>query len=196
MAARREPVLLLGEPGCGFEHCARVLHTPGTPWLAPEDTAWLLDNPLEILQQARGGLVYLHDVGRLNRLEQKGLALLLPKLARSETRLVTSATPALRRLTESGAFDADLYHALSAITVAVPALRSHREDVPEIANFMLQQLIEEGVCPVRRLTTPALNQLRNFDWPGNLPQLNNVVRTLAVTALASEIDAADVNRVL
>jgi DNA-binding NtrC family response regulator len=41
-----------------------------------------------------------------------------------------------------------------------------------------------------------LNQLRNFDWPGNLPQLNNVVRTLAVTALASEIDAADVNRVL
>jgi DNA-binding NtrC family response regulator len=52
------------------------------------------------------------------------------------------------------------------------------------------------VCPVRRLTTAAQNQLRNFDWPGNLPQLNNVMRTLAVTALASELDAADVNRVL
>jgi len=44
--------------------------------------------------------------------------------------------------------------------------------------------------------TPALNQLRNFDWPGNLPQLSNVVRTLAVTTLSNEIDATDVNRVL
>jgi DNA-binding NtrC family response regulator len=78
----------------------------------------------------------------------------------------------------------------------VPALREHREDVPEIANFMLAQLLEEGLCPVRRLTTAALNQLRNYDWPGNLPQLSNVVRTLCVTSLSSEIDAADVVRVI
>lgn len=196
VAARREPVLLLGEPGCGFEHCARVLHTPGTPWLAPEDTAWLLDNPLEILQQARGGLVYLHDVGRLNRLEQKGLALLLPKLARSETRLVTSATPALRRLTESGAFDADLYHALSAITVAVPALRSHREDVPEIARALLEQMVEARSVPLRRFSTAALNALRQHDWPGNLHELENVVRSAALAALGDEIGLEEVTPLL
>jgi hypothetical protein len=94
-----------------------------------------------------------------------------------------------------GELDSRLFYRLSSLAIQ-PPLRDHREDVPDIANFMLAQLIETGVCPVRRLTTPAMNQLRNFDWPGNLPQLNNVVRTLAVTALSSEIDATDVNRVL
>ncbi len=96
----------------------------------------------------------------------------------------------------AGEFDSRLFYRLSSVSVRIPPLREHREDVPDIANFMLGQLIEDGTCQVRRFTTAALNQLRNFDWPGNLPQLNNVVRTLAVTALASEIDAPDVARVV
>src|SRR5690606_37448646 len=48
----------------------------------------------------------------------------------------------------------------------------------------------------RKFSTAALNQLRHFDWPGNLPQLNNTVRTLAIAALSDEIDSEDVNRVV
>jgi DNA-binding NtrC family response regulator len=80
--------------------------------------------------------------------------------------------------------------------VRIPPLREHREDIPDIANFMLTQLIESNECPPRRFTVAALNQLRNFDWPGNLPQLNNIVRTLAIAALSDEIDSEDVNLVV
>src|SRR5229473_7010570 len=51
----RTPVLLVGEPGCGFELCARHLHIPNTPWVAPEDTEWLATNPFEPLNEAREG---------------------------------------------------------------------------------------------------------------------------------------------
>src|SRR4030095_12747352 len=48
-APRRTPVLLTGEPGCGFELCARQLHIPNTPWISPEETEWLATNPFEPL---------------------------------------------------------------------------------------------------------------------------------------------------
>ncbi len=196
VAQAREPVLLLGEAGCGFEHCARFLHRPGTPWLAPDDTAWLLDNPLEVLQQAKGGLIYLHDVARLGRLEQKGLSLVLGKLARLDVRLVTSATHALPRQVESGAFDAELYHGLSAVTVPVPPLRAHREDVPELARALLAQMVEARAVPVRRFSTAALNALRQHDWPGNLKELENVVRSAALATLGEEIGVDAVSGLL
>ena len=196
IAGNTSPVLLLGEPGSGFEVCARFLHQPGTPWVEINDRTRLVSDPLSFLEALGNGTLYLPDACELGRLEQKGLGLLLDRMEGSGARLVCAAGRSLDAMVSAGEFDNRLFYRLSSLAIQVPPLREHREDVPEIANFMLLQSIEEGVCPVRRLTTPALNQLRNFDWPGNLPQLNNVVRTLAVTALSSEIDAADVNRVL
>ena len=57
----------------------------------------------------------------------------------------------------TGEFDSRLFYRLSSLVIQVPALREHREDVPDIANFMLTQLVESSICPLRRLTTPALN---------------------------------------
>jgi DNA-binding NtrC family response regulator len=122
--------------------------------------------------------------------------LLLDRIEGTGARLVCASGRNLDAMVAAGEFDNRLYFRLSSLGIQVPPVRDHREDIPDIANFMLTQMIEAGESPVRRLTTPAMNQLRNFDWPGNLPQLNNVVRTLAVTALSGEIDAADVNRVL
>jgi len=189
-------VLLTGEPGSGFEHCARVLHGPGTPWLAPEDRVWLTENPFETLQQAKGGVLFLGDVSDLSRLEQKGLALVLPKLDKLEIRMVCVATNHLLKRVEEGTFDAELLHALAGISIAVPPLREHREDVPDLANAMLGRLIETKEVAVRSFTTAALNALRNHDWPGNLHELENTVRSLAVTSLGDEISAADVQAVI
>lgn len=196
IAGNTAPVLLLGEPGCGFEVCAQFLHQASTPWIEIKDRARLVSDPLSLVETLGNGTVYLPDVCELGRLEQKGLGLLLDRIEHSGARLVCASNRSLVSMVAAGEFDSRLFYRLSSLAIQVPPLREHREDVPEIANFMLAQLIESGACPVRRLTTPALNQLRNFDWPGNLPQLNNVVRTVAVTALASEIDATDVNRVL
>src|SRR4029077_21156009 len=62
VARLRTPVLFLGEPGCGFELCARHLHLANTPWVAPEDTEWLATNPFEPLNEAREGTLFLGEV--------------------------------------------------------------------------------------------------------------------------------------
>ncbi len=196
IAGNTAPVLLLGEPGCGFEVCAHFLHQPATPWVEIKDRARLVSDPLSYVETLGNGTLYLPDACELARLEQKGLGLLLDRLEGGGARLVCASNRSLDAMVAAGEFDSRLFYRLSSLAIQVPPLRDHREDVPDIANFMLAHLVEESACPVRRLTTPALNQLRNFDWPGNLPQLNNVVRTLAVTALSGEIDAIDVNRVI
>ncbi|MGA9164942.1 MAG: sigma-54 dependent transcriptional regulator [Thiobacillus sp.] len=196
IASNTAPVMLLGEPGSGFEICAHFLHQPASPWIEIKDRARLLSDPLSFVETLGNGTLYLPDACDLTRLEQKGLGLLLDRIEGSGARLVCASSRSLDAMVAAGEFDSRLYYRLSSLAIQVPPLRDHREDVPDIANFMLAQLVEEGLCPVRRLTTPALNQLRNFDWPGNLPQLNNAVRTLTVTALSNEIDASDVNRVL
>jgi DNA-binding NtrC family response regulator len=106
----------------------------------------------------------------------------------------TSAEP--RELVEERGFDAGLMGRLAELSIALPALREHAEDIPDIANLILLQLVETRYCPPRRFATAALNLLRNFHWPGNLESLQSAVRNLSLTALEEEIGAADVERVL
>jgi len=192
----KTPLLLVGEKGAGAELCARFLHQPNTPWVEPESFSPLVEAPLDVLEQARDGVLYLSEVERLSRLEQKGLLLALAKLEKFNVRLVCFSSQALPVLVEQGVFDAGLFQALSGLTLPVPALREHREDIPEVAKLMLAQLVEAKESPARHFSTAALNGLRNENWPGNLPQLNNTVKTLAQTALAEEISGEDVSRVL
>ncbi len=189
------PVLLIGEPGCGFEVCARHLHLPNTPYVAPEETAWLADNPFEPLNEARDGMLFLAEISELNKAEQKGLAQLLGKLDKFNVRLICAATGPLPALVDDGHFDANLYNLLSGLTIRVPSLADHPEDIPDIATTMLTQLIDANEVPLRSLTVGALNVMRNLDWPGNLPVLQNVVKTLALTALANELTGEEVGRV-
>ena len=77
----------------------------------------------------------------------------------------------------------------------MPSLADHAEDIPDIAATLLTQLVDANEVPLRTLTVGALNVMRNLDWPGNLPVLQNVVKTLALTALANDITGDDVNRV-
>jgi two-component system nitrogen regulation response regulator NtrX len=196
VANLKSPLLLIGEKGSGAELCARFLHHPNTPWLAPTSMALLADNPQELLSQARDGLLYLPEVGELSKLEQKGLLLLLGKLEKFNVRLVCASAHPLAELAQSGAFSPELFQALSAVALHVPSLREHREDIPDIANMMLAQTIEAKEAPPRRFSTAAQNALRNQRWPGNLMQLHNVVKTLALTSLGEEISVDDVNRVL
>jgi DNA-binding NtrC family response regulator len=196
IASHTHPVLLSGEPGSGFDLCARYLHPANTPWVEIVERAQLVASPSELVEKVENGTLYLPELCELNKLEQKGLSLLIDKLNGSTARLICASSRNMDDIIAAGEFDPRLYYRLSAVSVRIPPLREHREDIPDIANFMLTQLIEGGECPPRRFTVAALNQLRHFDWPGNLPQLNNIVRTLAIAALSDEIDSEDVSRVV
>jgi two-component system, NtrC family, nitrogen regulation response regulator NtrX len=78
----------------------------------------------------------------------------------------------------------------------LPALREVAEDVPDLAALMLAQLVEARACPPRRLSIAALNALRHHRWPGNLVELESVIKDLALTSLEDEIALEDVERVL
>jgi DNA-binding NtrC family response regulator len=195
VARLHTPVLMVGEPGCGFEVCARHIHLPNTPWVAPEDTEWLATNPFEPLTEAREGMLFLSEIGMLSKAEQKGLAQLLAKVEKFNVRLVCGTTEELSGTAEEGRFDAALYNQLSGLTIRVPSIADHPEDIPDIAGTMLTQLVDANEVPLRTVTVGALNVMRNLEWPGNLPVLQNVVKTLALTALSGEITGDDVNRV-
>ena len=196
IAGVRTPVLLVGEPGCATEQCARFLHIRNTPWVAPDGYAQLGEAPLDMLTQARDGTLFLHDVAALNRLEQKGLSLLLGKAPRYNARVICGATRDLAELVATGAYDARLYSDVAGTVIRIPALREHKEDVPELATVILMRLIEAKEVPSREFSTAALNVLRNYEWPGDFAQLQNVVRTLAQTASGEQITGDEVERTL
>jgi len=197
MIARSQvPLILSGEDPSALEICARFLHQPDTPWIAPDDFSDLAERPLDVLEQARDGILYLHDVAEMGRLEQKGLLLLLGKLEKSAARLICASSKALAQAVESGAFDPLLFQNLSRVMLTVPPLREHREDIPELAGQMLTRLAQSGEAPARRFSAAALEALRNHNWPGNLAQLGNVVKTLALTSLAEEISLQEAEMAL
>jgi DNA-binding NtrC family response regulator len=196
VAGLRVPLLLTGEPGCGIELAARFLHQRNTPWAAPDSNGMLAEAPLELLNQAREGILFLQEIAELSKVEQKGLLLLASKLERYNVRLICGASRELAELVAQGMFDSRLLSAVAGTSIRLPSLREHREDVPDLANLMLTRMVEAKEAAPRQFSTAALNALRNYEWPGNLAQLQGVVRTLAMTGLSDQITLEDVSRTL
>jgi two-component system nitrogen regulation response regulator NtrX len=192
----KTPALLMGEPGSGMEQCARLLHQPNTPWVEPEDSG-VFDHPENnLVGQAAEGILFLREVAEMTRSQQRNLFAQIMKLERYNTRLVASTSSDLADAVARGDFDPRLYAAIAGVIVRVPSLRERAEDVPELANLVLSRAVEAKETPPRVLNTAALNVLRNYHWPGNLVQLEIVVKTVAQLASGMEIGGADVTRAL
>lgn len=189
-------LLLVGDKGCGTELCARSLHKPDTPWVVLERAEILAQAPMELLEQARGGLLFLPELANLDKIEQKGLLLLLQKADKYAVKVVCATSRALPRLVADGQFDEVLLATIGSFTLRVPALNDHRDDIPDLARALLAHGSESGEVPYHEFDTAALNGLRNADWPGGLTQLESVVKHLALTSLEESIGHDDVVRVL
>lgn len=196
MDKSKAPLLLISAKGSGTELCARFLHVPGTPWLEMAKPEKLAHAPLEFLDQARDGLIFIPEVSILGKTEQKGLMLLLGKAEKYGVRVVCATNDSLPQRVQEGHFDEALLQILSVASLKIPSLVDHREDIPDLVKAMATLLSDGGEVPYREFDVAALNALRNADWPGNLAQLNTVVKNLMLTGLGDRITLEEVLRVL
>ncbi len=196
VANTKNSLLLIGKKGGSVEICAHFLHVKDTPWLGLTEYEKLATAPLELLQQAQDGVIYIDEVSALNKTEQKGLQLLLLKAEKYQVRVVCASSLSLPQLAEKVEFDNVLLQSLSQSTLKVPALNDHREDIPDLATAMANLLVETTGTPYKSFDTAALNALRNADWPGDLAELEAVVQNLMLSSLEEKITLADVTRVL
>jgi two-component system nitrogen regulation response regulator NtrX len=193
IALSAAPLLMRGERGMQPELFARLLLAPGAPFQSGAEV--LSEPPSELLGRTAGGIVFLPDLSKLGRNEQRQLEFLLPRAERHKVRIVGFSPLDVKALAEKHDFDPELAARLAQLTFKLPALREFSEDVPDLASLMLTQLVEARVCPPKRLSVAALNALRHHSWPGNLVELESVTKDLALTSLEDEIRLEDVERV-
>ena len=142
---------------------------------------------------ARGGTLFLEDVGelpasvqaRLARLVRDGEASIDGQPVAVSFRLVGSATPGIDGDADARRFRRDLYRRLSSSRIDLPPLRDRSEDVPALALRMLEDLGEERTV-ARSFTQAALVLLSALTWPGNLAELRRVIER-AVADIPNEV---------
>jgi two-component system nitrogen regulation response regulator NtrX len=194
LAGSGAPLLLRGERGMRAELFARLLAGPGAPFLTGGEM--LAQPPSELLGKAAGGILFIADLARPGHAEQRNLEFMLGRAEKHRVRVVSFSPFDLRSLAEKHDFDPELGARLGELTLKLPAVRDFAEDVPDLASLMLAQLVEARVCPARRFAIAALNALRHYTWPGNLGELESVVKDLALSTLEEEVQLEDVERVL
>jgi DNA-binding NtrC family response regulator len=193
VAAKSRILMLRSGSGSLAELCARTLVAPGKPWLDLASQGAPLE--LERLEAAAGGVLFAPELIALSRLQQKNLAFAADRLEKYDLRLVAASVHGAAELTAAG-FDEALLRRLAEVTLGTPGLAELKDEVPELAGQVLTHLVEAGEVSLRRLSTAALNALRNQPWPGGYAELKAAVRSLALGALEEEIDAAEVARLL
>ncbi|MDG1074739.1 MAG: response regulator [Methylophilaceae bacterium] len=190
------PLLLMGKKGGSIELCAHFLHTPGTPWVNLTEYEKLSSTPLEILEQAREGVVFVEELTALSKMQQKGLNFLLSNASKYQARVICASSHSMPQLIENAAVDQSLLQLLSHTNLKVPCLNEHREDIPELVLSITTLLTESSGLAYKEYDVAALNALRNADWTGDLKQLEAVVQNLMLTSLGDKITLEDVSRVL
>ncbi|MCA0400989.1 MAG: nitrogen regulation protein NR(I) [Proteobacteria bacterium] len=153
-------------------------------------------------QQAEGGTLFLDEIGdmpmeaqtRLLRVLQQGEYMSVGGRApvRTDVRIVAASNKDLATLIEKGLFREDLYYRLSVVPIRLPPLRERKGDIPDLVRHFLGVAAREGL-PEKRIEARALARLQDHDWPGNIRELENLVRRLAALHADDVINAAAID---
>ena len=191
VASKNPAILLRAANGSIVELAARTLHVPGKAWIDLAHDS----NPLtlETLQAASGGVLYCEELARLTRLQQKNLVFAFERLEKSNLHLVAATASEPAELVAHG-WDEGAVRRLFDVWLGLPTLAQIKDEIPDIATHLLLHLTEAGEVPLRRLSTSALNALRQHTWPGGYAELKSAVKSLALAALEEEIGAEDITR--
>ena len=224
IAEHDTPVLITGESGSGKELIARYLHAHSPRATGPfvrvriaglvgaagqTELFGAEDGPLihyGAVENANGGTLFLEDVVDMGPELQSRLVTMLQERSflrvngsapiPLNVRIVTASRGDVSRAVAASYLREDLYYLLNVVPLAVPPLRDHREDIPELVSYYIDVLVTRENLPNRRLTVGAQNRLRNHSWPGNVRELINVLQRLLILGSGSVIELEAVEAAL
>ena len=175
------PVLIQGAVGTGKDLVAKLIHDGSArkdrPFLRTTD----FENTSLTLQKVNGGDIYIDEIAELSMQQQERLLAVMTeseRIALSDRPRVLSATRNdLRRLAAEGHFRDDLLFRINVAEIRIPPLSARDRDIYELAENFLSSTSSAGS---RRFETEALDILHRHNWAGNVRELENLVRRLAV----------------
>ncbi|WP_075215886.1 nitrogen regulation protein NR(I) [Mongoliimonas terrestris] len=139
-------------------------------------------------EQAEGGTLFLDEIGdmpmdaqtRLLRVLQQGEYTTVGgrTAIKTDVRIVAATNKDLRQLINQGLFREDLFFRLNVVPIRLPPLRERTEDVPDLVRHFFALAEKEGL-PSKQIETAAIERLKRYRWPGNIRELENLVRRLA-----------------
>ncbi len=150
---------------------------------------------------AEGGTLFLDEIGDISPRTQVSLLRVLQEKTfervggtaqlRANVRIVCATHKNLRAMVERGEFREDLYYRLAEITVEVPALRDRISDLPALAEAVLERVAQEHKCAGAELAPDALALLARYPFPGNVRELENILRSVSLLEDTPIIRAAE-----
>jgi two-component system, NtrC family, response regulator AtoC len=157
-----------------------------------------VDDHPGLFQEANGGTLFLDEIGELPVALQVKL---LRALQESEIRPVGGTTPLevdvrivaatsrdLDEDVQTGRFRADLFYRVNVVRVALPPLRERREDIPDLVRHFLDVYNGRLGLRIARVSAAAMRTLMEYDWPGNIRELENAVERAMVLADGNVVD--------
>jgi two-component system response regulator PilR (NtrC family) len=154
-----------------------------------------------LFQAANGGTLFLDEVAELPlHMQVKLLRVIQEKAVRPvgeqketpvDVRVLSATHKDLARLVESGDFRQDLYYRINVIELKVPSLRQRREDIPQLAQHVLEKLAREQNIATPRLGPVAVETLQRYSFPGNVRELENILERALTLSDGREIQPDD-----
>jgi DNA-binding NtrC family response regulator len=149
-------------------------------------------------EAANGGTLFLDEVGEIPpELQSKLLRVLQEKqyervgedkTKRVDVRIIAATNRCLKTEVAAGRFREDLYYRLNVFPLEVAALRERSDDIPRLATHFMDMAAKETKCPKARLTPAGIAALQNYDWPGNIRELRNVIERAVILASGGALE--------
>ena len=194
------PILVSGESGTGKSLISKVLHSfsdrRNLPLVSvsPSDLVDI-DGPSKILAKARGGSLIIEEISDFSLESQARLVQMIDNPGEYSPRFVATMQGGMTEAVEKGTIRKDVFYRLSGATIELPSLRECVDDILILSDHFLKLLENQG-GPKRKLGFQAQELFHSYSWPGNVRQLQNVVKRLGLTSREHEISLTEVEQSL